>query len=182
MPTALIILADGFEEIEAVAVIDILRRAQVEVTVAGLARRIVKGAHQLTVEAETLLVDMAQHEFDCIILPGGEPGTTNLQKSALLVSVLKKQVTRKGYIAAICAAPRVLDNLGLLQGHHATSYPGTRPDMIHCTYLENPVVADDRIITSRGPGTAMAFAYVLVEVLVSREKADELKQVMLFMN
>jgi 4-methyl-5(b-hydroxyethyl)-thiazole monophosphate biosynthesis len=180
MPSALVVLANGFEEIEATAIIDILRRGNIDVTLAGLDASDITGAHQLSVTTETTLSQALESAFDAIVLPGGEPGTTNLQNSELLKRALYDFAAANKVVAAICAAPRILDALGLLDGKRATSYPGTKPDMTRCTYSEDAVVVDGAIITSRGPGTAMAFAYALLEFLQSSETSQELKEAMIF--
>ncbi len=180
MASALIVLADGFEEIEAVAVIDILRRAQIETTVAGLDKLKITSARQVKIETDALLDEVTHHVFDVIILPGGEPGTTNLQQSQTLKDLLLKQASQKRLVAAICAAPRILDQIGLLDGKKATSFPGTKPEMKSCDYQEARVVEDGQIITSRGPGTAMEFGFKLVERLKSPQLASSLKEKMLY--
>lgn len=180
MPTALLILADGFEEIEAISVVDILRRGQIEVTVAGLNNNHVNAAHGVQIVADTTLDEVASSPFDVVILPGGEPGTTHLEQSTLVKDVLSAQNHAGKWIAAICAAPRILDGIGFLDGKQATSYPGTRPKMERCDYLETDVVIDGHIITSRGPGTAMAFAYTILSVLTDEAVSEALKKGMVF--
>ena len=178
--SALIILANGFEEIEAVAVIDILRRAGVAVTVAGLDQKLISSSRQIRIEADVELVQLETRLFDAVILPGGEPGTTHLQESALVVSVLHRHKKADKWICAICAAPRILNQLGLLHGKKATSFPGTQPKMTDCIYLEDDVVVESDVITSRGAGTALAFGYAIAEVLTSRELVLKLKDAMVF--
>jgi len=180
MPNALVVLANGFEEIEASAIIDILRRGNIDVTLAGLDASDITGAHQLSVTTETTLSQALENTFDAIVLPGGEPGTTNLENSELLKKALYDFTASEKLVAAICAAPRILDALGLLDGKNATSYPGTRDQMTRCNYVEDAVVVDGNVITSRGPGTAMTFAYAVVEQLQSSEESKQLQEAMVF--
>lgn len=177
---ALLILADGFEEIEAISVIDILRRAGISLKIAGLTQLEVKSARKMIIMADALLQDVLSENFEMIILPGGEPGTTNLENSKKVAELLKNQVVENKGIAAICAAPRILDQLSLLDGKHATSFPGTKPKMTRCDYVEKDVVVDGKIITSRGPGTAMAFAYEIVDHFNGPKTSDSLKETMLY--
>ncbi len=180
MSKVAILLANGFEEIEALSIIDILRRAQIEVIIAGVGGTDITGAHQVKVIADTLIEKIQNETFDMIILPGGEPGTTNLENNPQVAAMIQRQAQSGQWVSAICAAPRVLDKAGLLKGKQATSYPGTKPSMTTCVYLEDNVVRDGKIITSRGPATAMEFAYKLVECLTSKEIANRLKEAMLF--
>jgi len=176
---AAIILANGFEEIEAIAVIDILRRSQINIRTLGLDSTQIRGAHGIKLETNTRLEDTLNDDYDVLILPGGEPGTTNLENNPLLADRLIKQNEAKKWIAAICAAPRILNNLKILDNKQATSFPTTRPYMTRCQYSENPVVIDEHIITSRGPGTAMLFAYTIVECL-TRQSTASLQENMVF--
>lgn len=180
MAKTLIILANGFEEIEAVAVIDMLRRANIDVTVASLGYNAVTSARQVTVIADTDLFSVKDALFDMVILPGGEPGTTNLENSEMVTAVLKHHIEHKKWIAAICAAPRILNKLGFLKDKKATSFPGTKPLMTECIYQEEAVIQDGLFITSRGAGTSFDFGFKLVEVLISKEQSDELKTRMVF--
>ena len=179
MSNACVILANGFEEIEASAIIDILRRANIDLTIAGLDQRQITGAHQLQVNTDTQLSDCLNQNFDMIILPGGEPGSTNLEKNEQVHQILREQNQKGKWIAAICAAPRILDGLGFLDNKNATSYPTSKEDMQHCQYSEDRVVVDGHLITSRGPGTAMEFALKIVEVLASYEHSKQLQNGML---
>ena len=180
MATALMILANGFEEIEALSVVDILRRAHVQVEMAGLESKEVKGSHEICVKADVVLSEVLDRLYDVVILPGGEPGTTHLQNSPLVERILQNHRSEQKKIAAICAAPRILDQMGFLNGKQATSFPGTRPMMRNCLYQEAETVWDDPILTSRGPGTAMAFGFAIVEQLVSWQMAQDLKSSMVY--
>jgi 4-methyl-5(b-hydroxyethyl)-thiazole monophosphate biosynthesis len=180
MSSATVILADGFEEIEAVTQIDVLRRAGVEVTVAGLTGRQATGAHGLSINCDLELVDLAA-EPDLVVLPGGMPGSENLGRSEAVVSLLEEQFASGRKIGAICAAPAYAPvAAGVLAGKRATCYPSFEQRFGSSTIaVDDRVVVDGNIITSRGPGTALEFALVLVDELIGREKADELRAAML---
>ena len=167
MSRVLVPLAEGFEEIEAVTVIDLLRRAGIEVVTAGLRPGLVTGSHGIAVTPDTDLDAALAQSFDMVALPGGMPGAANLAADARLLALLCQMATSGRITAAICAAPGVLAKAGLLAGKRATSYPGflsaeNAPGVI---LSEDPVVEDGRVITSRGPGTAMDFALALIERL-----------------
>ena len=178
--TAVVILAEGFEEIEAIAPIDVLRRAGVRVTIAGATDLRVKSSRKIGVEAEILLKDLWEIP-DAVILPGGLPGATNLAKSAEVTVLIKKMNESGKIVAAICAAPAVvLAPLGILDGKKATCYPGCESDFSNTTvYSKERVVVDGNIITSQGPGTALEFALVIAERLVGQELADTVRGKML---
>lgn len=180
MPTALVILAPGFEEIEASTPIDVLRRAGVDVTVVGLDALQVEGSRGLTFVADCVLGD-APAEVDLIVLPGGLPGATNLAASEELRSRLQGQHAAGRRVAAICAAPAVaLAPTGLLEGKRATCYPSFEERFSDAVeFSEERVVVDGLITTSRGPGTALEFSLALVEQLVSAEAAAGLRAGML---
>jgi protein deglycase len=180
MQTALIILADGFEEIEAVTVIDILRRAGIDLTVAGLDKTELTGEQGLQVVAETTLDTVTDKAFDIVVLPGGDSGVDELATSQEIKSLIAKRHQNQQLIAAICGAPRLLDEWGILDGRRATSYPETKPAMKACRYVEDRVVCDGHILTSRAPGTAMAFAYAILEALGQTSTANSLRAGMLY--
>jgi 4-methyl-5(b-hydroxyethyl)-thiazole monophosphate biosynthesis len=169
-------LAEGFEEIEAITVIDILRRADIEVIVAGLKTGLVEGAHRILVQPDVNLNEINPDEFDGIILPGGFPGYVNLEKDDRVLSMVR-QMDRKGkYVAAICCAPSVLLKAGILQGRRATISPSGIALVAACaTYSEGRVVMDGKLITSQSPGTAMEFALKLVKVLAGEERMKQVK-------
>lgn len=177
MAKALVLLAAGFEEMEAVIVIDVLRRASVEVTTAALGEPKVEGAHSITVWADTKLDDVGGRIFDVVILPGGQPGSNRLRDDSRVLSLLRKQQAAGRMVAAICAAPIALEAAGLLLGRKATSFPGAA--LPSAEYSEARVVVDDTLVTSRGPGTAFEFALTLVERLVNASVAEKLRQGML---
>jgi 4-methyl-5(b-hydroxyethyl)-thiazole monophosphate biosynthesis len=167
-------LAEGFEEIEAVTVIDILRRAEVGVFVAGVEGLQIVGSHGIRVVCDGLIEDCIGEEISGIVLPGGLPGTTNLGHSTGVCQLVERAAKRGTIVAAICAAPTVLSQLGLLKGKKATSHPNHSGDLGDCFYLEEAVVVDGNVITSRGAGTALCFAAELVRILVGDKKADKI--------
>ena len=162
MNKVLIPLADGFEEIEAVSIIDVLRRGGVEVVTASLGEdRNVRSAHGIQMEAEALLPDVLENEYNAIILPGGGEGTENLMKCEVLHERLRKQKADGHLVCAICAAPTVLDAIGVLEDEDVTCYPSCAPNMGR--RVQNvPVVADNLVITGQGPGSAALFALVVL--------------------
>lgn len=175
MHKVLVLLAQGCEEIEAVTIIDILRRAGIEVTSAGLDDLPVLGSHSIMLTADTTL-DLAQHqEFDMIVLPGGLPGTDNLKADKRLIALLQQMARQGKYIAAICAAPSVLAVAGLLDRRKATCYPSFLDTFPKVDLQTDAVVEDGKLITSRGPGTAMDFALALVERLAGKTKRQEVE-------
>ena len=170
--TVLVILADGFEEIEAVVPIDLLRRCGVEVTVTALGEGIhVTGRSGLTVHADTLLGSVIGREFDCLFLPGG-PGVRHLRADPRVRDLARRQVESGRWMAAICAAPVVLQDAGLLAGRRFTAHFSVAAE-VPGILADQRVVADGRLLTSRGAGTALDFALLLVEKLISAEKAAE---------
>jgi 4-methyl-5(b-hydroxyethyl)-thiazole monophosphate biosynthesis len=166
-------LADGFEEIEAVTIIDVLRRADIDVRVVSVTGKMeVAGAHQFKVMADILFEQVNYNEIFMIVLPGGMPGASNLNAHAGLKAQIMKFNTEKKQLAAICAAPLVYGNLGILKGRQAVCYPGFEQYLKGAEVLLIPVVDSGNIITSRGPGTAIQFALKIVEKTLSAEKAE----------
>ncbi|QPJ65908.1 MAG: DJ-1/PfpI family protein [Candidatus Nitrohelix vancouverensis] len=165
MKKVLVALAQGFEEIETITVVDILRRSGARVTLAGLSEGPVEGSRGVHVMPDCLLSAVDPVEFEMIVLPGGMPGTSNLQKDPGLLDILRQMHSGDKFIAAICAAPLVLQTAGILKGDHITSHPSVREKLNGVNYEEERVVVDGKIITSRSPGTAMEFAMKLVECL-----------------
>jgi 4-methyl-5(b-hydroxyethyl)-thiazole monophosphate biosynthesis len=171
-PRVLVIVADGFEEVEAVAPVDILRRAGAEVTMASLAEGIhVTGRNGLTLHTDTSLTVVEHFDFDCVLLPGG-PGVRLLRQDARVASILRRQLERGRWIAAICAAPVVLKDAGVLSGRRHTAHFSVAADLPEMLANER-VVVDGRLITSQGAGTAIDFGLMLVEMLFSPESAAE---------
>ncbi|MCB1857462.1 MAG: DJ-1/PfpI family protein [Gammaproteobacteria bacterium] len=167
MARALVPLATGCEELEAVTIIDLLRRAGVEVVTAGLAAGPVTASRGVRLLPDRLLDEVLEEEFDIVILPGGQPGADNLVRDPRVTALLQRMNEAGRYTAAICAAPKVLASAGILDGHRATGYPGVLDQVIapNMEISTEPVVRDGHVITSRGPGTAMEFALELIEIL-----------------
>jgi 4-methyl-5(b-hydroxyethyl)-thiazole monophosphate biosynthesis len=177
MAKVLVPLAAGCEELEAVTIIDLLRRAGIEVVTAGLQPGIVKASRGTQLVPDTLLDSVLRDEFDMVVLPGGMPGAQHLKEDSRVQALLKRLAAEGKYTAAICAAPLALAAAGLLSGRKATGYPGMLEDLgLPDVVLQNQaVVRDGKVITSRGPGTAMDFALELVEVLAGRAKRQEVE-------
>jgi len=162
----LVPLAEGFEELEAVTIVDVLRRAGIKVVTAALAGNPVTGSHGIVLTADVQLDAVAEQDFDLIALPGGMPGAAYLKDDARIARIVRRLHDGGRPVAAICAAPMVLAAAGVLEGHRATSYPGFLDDAGQLTVVEDAVVVDRGVITSRGPGTALDFALELVAELL----------------
>lgn len=175
MKRVLVPLAEGFEEIEAVTIVDLLRRAGIEVVVASLAGSPVTGSHGIRIAADTPLAALAEQDFDLIALPGGLPGAEHLKNDPRIADLLRRHRGKGRPVAAICAAPMVLAAAGLLDGRRATSYPGFLKDARGTRVVGDAVVADDGVITSRGPGTALDFALALVAELAGPAVRDRIE-------
>lgn len=175
--TVLVPFAQGCEELEAITITDLLTRAGINVVTAGLDDQVVVASRGMKLVPDKQLNAVLQDDFAMIVLPGGLPGADYLNKDQRIQTIVKKMAADNKYIAAICAAPRVLATAGLLEGKCVTSFPGALDQfpVNNMTYEEKPVVVDGNIITSRGPGTAMDFALTLIELLLSKEKRDEIE-------
>ena len=175
-----IVLANGFEEIEAVSLIDILRRAEIDAVSVGLDKKCVCGAHGIEMIADEILDDIKVSEFDMIVLPGGLPGAENLAKSEKLGKILRDFDANNAKIGAICAAPWALATAGVLKSSY-TCYPGFENQIAHPGYTNSAnVVKDQNIMTSRGPATAMEFALQIVRELKGEQVYSKLKSDLLF--
>jgi 4-methyl-5(b-hydroxyethyl)-thiazole monophosphate biosynthesis len=181
MPSVCVPLAVGFEELEAITIIDVLRRAEVDVTTLAVASDslLVRGSHEIEVRADQLLAAGLETAWDMVILPGGLPGATNLRDNPEVQQLIKTQHERGGRLAAICAAPIALGKAGVLAGKKATSYPGFEGELAGATCVSDRVVTDGKLVTSRGPGTALDFALELVVTLAGQATADNLRAGML---
>lgn len=176
-----VFLADGFEEIEGLTVVDLLRRAGVEVTTASITGRItIHGAHGIDIQADQFMEDVDYKVQDMLVLPGGMPGTLHLGEHEGVKKVLEQFYQEKKYIGAICAAPSVLGKMGFLKGRKATAYPGFEKELFGAEVVKEVVVVDEFLITSRGMGTAIDFALVLMAILIDGKKADEIKTSILY--
>ncbi len=180
MSLVYIFLADGFEEVEGLTSVDLLRRAGVEVRMISVTgQREITGARGIHVVADELFENVKE-EADMLVLPGGMPGTIHLREHEALGKMLLEYDKQKKWIAAICAAPSVFGKLGILKDRNATSYPTCLDDYPCGKYLEDAVVIDNHVITSRGVATAIDFALALIQVLVGEEKADEVAASILY--
>lgn len=173
----LVPLAQGCEELEAVTIIDLLRRAEIEVVTAGLDGEPVRASRGVTLVPDMDLDKALEREYDMVVLPGGAGGADNLGKDNRIAELLRKMADSGKFTAAICAAPKVLAACGILEGKAATCYPGhIQADNPHnVTLKDEPVVMDGKIVTSRGPGTAMDFTLQLIELLAGKPRRDEVE-------
>ncbi len=175
MVNTAIFLADGFEEIEGLMVVDLLRRAQIHVDMVSISDSLqVTGSHQITVTADKLISDITFDNYELLVLPGGMPGTIHLGECQLLCNELIKACQNGKKIAAICAAPTVFGKLGLLDGKMACCYPGMEDGLTGAESTTSSVTVDGNIITSRGLGTALDFALTLITLFKGKEIADDL--------
>lgn len=178
MKKVCVLLAEGFEEVEALTISDIMRRAKVTCDLVSIKDKKVTSSHNVTIEADKIFDESM--EYDLVVLPGGIPGATNLRDDERVINLLKKQNREGKLIGAICAAPIVLGKAGLTEGRKITSYPGYEDELPNCDYLEDAVVVDGNIITSRGPATGMAFSYKLLEILGYTNEVDAISSGMLY--
>ncbi len=168
-----VFLANGFEEIEALATVDLLRRAEICVTTVGIGNKVIAGAHDIKVVADITDGEFVYDEHvEMIVLPGGMPGTLELEKSICVNSTIDMSDKDGKFIAAICAAPSILGHKGLLRGKKACCYPGFEQQLIQANVTLDRVCVDENYITSRGAGTVYDFAHKLIELLKDKETAD----------
>jgi len=185
MKKVLVILANGCEELEAITVIDLLRRAEINVTTASLDNGTevtpIKASRGVVLIPDTTLDEAIKSDYDMVVLPGGLPGSDYLDADKRVGLLLQKMASNNKYVAAICAAPKVLAHANLLDGKQATSYPGVLDSMSlkNTTLLTANVVVDDKIVTSRGPATAMEFSLNLIEQLLDKNTRDEVASALL---
>lgn len=184
MARVCVLVAQGFEEIEAVTIVDVLRRAEIEVATlsvrgSGPDGLDVTGSHGIVVRCDRTLAAGATESWDMVILPGGLPGSTHLRDDAQVLALVQKQNAVGKMVGAICAAPIALAAAGVLRGKRATSYPGFEKDLQGATYATDVVVRDGNVMTSRGPGTAFAFALAIAADLAGKQTADSLREGML---
>ena len=181
-----VLLADGFEEIEALATVDILRRANLDTKIVSIGKNLINADSKIVTGANAINVvaDLSEEEFinvleknnlDGIILPGGMPGTANLNNSELVLKAIRYCEENKKLIAAICAAPMILGKMGLLENKTAVCFPGFEKDLLGATISENFVCAQDNIITAKGPGVALEFGIKIIEFILGKDKAHVVK-------
>lgn len=170
---AIIVLVDGFEEIEAVSIVDVLRRADIEVTICGLVSTVVEGGQNIKILTEKRLNEVNENNYDCLILPGGQ-GCKKLLNSKKLLSLVRKFNEKKKYVAAICAAPIVLAKAGVIEDKLVTVYPGYEKKVPKPR--EAKVIIDENIITANGPSNAILFALKIVEKLKNKNKSEQIKK------
>ena len=166
-----VFLADGFEEVEALTPVDYLRRCELSVQTVGITGKLVRGSHGITVQADILPDEIDPEKTQMIVLPGGMPGTLNLEQSEVVSDMIDYCVKKEIPIGAICAAPSILGHKGLLSGKRATCYTGFEEQLSGAQITGEPVEADGIFITARGAGVADRFAFALIERLISKERA-----------
>ena len=179
MPKVYAFIADGTEETELLCVVDILRRAGIDALTVSVGGATVTSSHGVKITADMAIADCAFDDADLLFVPGGMPGTLNLEKSEIVRACIQVAMTREIYLAAICAAPSILGHMGLLEGKKATCYVGFEEQLTGATATKEAVVQDGRFITARGAGVALPFALKLAEVLRGSTKAMALKESLL---
>jgi len=173
-----VFLAEGFEEIEALAPVDVLRRGGIEVKTVGVTGKTVTGAHGIAVSADITVDQITLEGLDGIVLPGGRPGTLNLEANERLCELVRQADRKQLLIGAICAAPSVLGHLGVLNGKRATCFPGFEKELAGATVCDGQVVCDGNIITAKGAGAALDFAFALLCFLTDKQTADDMSKAM----
>lgn len=177
-----VFFADGFEELEALTPVDVLRRAGVRVTTVGIGAREITGAHQIAVTCDTTAESVAPEDLEMVVLPGGMPGTKNLEASPVVMSFLDKALAEHKWIAAICAAPSILGHRGILRGKEAICFPGFEQALEGAVLSERHVCVDEsgesRVVTAKGAGVALEFALTLVSCLKGETAARALRESM----
>ena len=179
MGKAVILLADGFEEIEAITVADVLRRLDIECSLCSIAGREVKGAHRIVILADMLFDEVDFKDCQTIILPGGMPGAKNLKADKRVIALIQEFHAEKKLVTAICAAPIVLKEAGITAGRTLTSFPGFRDEFTDSHYVEDRVIQDGNLITSRGPATALDFAFRIAANMTDKNRVEMVRSAML---
>ncbi len=177
----IVFFADGFEEVEALTVVDYLRRSDIDVDMVSIADKTIRGAHDIRVSGDKIISELSDLEsYDGLVIPGGIPGATNLRDDKRVIEIIQDFNSREKLLAAICAGPIVLQRAEVIKGKNVTSYPGFEEELTGSLYKEDKVVRDGNIITARGPALAMDFAIEIVKYLKGEEKAGELKEGILY--
>ena len=171
-----VFLANGFEEVEALTPVDFLRRCELDVKMVGVRGPVAVGSHGIAVACDLVAEELDLSQVEAVILPGGMPGTLNLEASDVVHQAVQACYDRGQIVAAICAAPSVLGHMGLLEGKKAVCFPGFEDQLLGAEYQDAPVVRDGNIITSKGAGTASQFAFALAEAFCSAERARVLRE------
>ena len=169
-----VFLADGFEEIEAIAPTDILRRAELSVKTVGVTGKNVTGSHGITVTADMEIKDITTEDMDLVVLPGGMPGTLNLEKNPIVKACVEYCFRNNKYIGAICAAPSILGHMGILEGKNAVCFPGFEGELNCGALAETSVCVDGKIITAKGAGVSVEFGLKLAEIMKDSKTANKL--------
>lgn len=181
MKKAVILLAQGTEEVEALVPVDLLRRAGIKVTMASITGKLeITGSHNITIKTDVLLDTINERDYDMLILPGGMPGTLNLQEDLGVQKLIMNFYESGKYLAAICAAPKIYGGMGLLKRRKATCYPGYEEELSGAQIVYDEVVEDGQFITSRGLGTAIPFSLKLIESLISKDVANEIAEKVIY--
>lgn len=181
MKQVYLFLAEGFEEVEALTPVDILRRAGITCTTVSIGtKKEVAGSHNIVITADKLFDEIDSFDADAIILPGGLGGTNNLKAHKGVQTVIEKFYSEKKLICAICAAPTILGEMGFLKGLHAVCYPGLEEKLLGAHAEKDPFCYDGNILTGRGPAKSMLFALKIVELLLDEEKMNQIKQEIVF--
>ena len=169
-----VFLADGFEETEALATLDVMRRAKLDVKTVGVTGELVTSSHNVTVKSDISLNDVSYDGIEGVVLPGGMPGTLNLEKSQDVINCVKYCYENGKIVSAICAAPSILGHLGYLQGRKATCFPGFEAELDCREYTASHVETDGLVITSKGAGCAIEFGHAIVSLALSKDVADRI--------
>lgn len=168
-----IFLAEGFEETEALATLDVMRRSKLDVQTVGITGEMVTGSHKITVKSDITPEKVNLDNIEGVVLPGGMPGTINLEKSDFVIKTVKYCYENGKTVAAICAAPSILGHLGILKGRKATCFPGFESELEGAQYTAAHTETDGKVITAKGAGCAVEFGYAIVSAVLSKETADK---------
>lgn len=171
--------ATGFEEVEALSVVDVLRRGNIEVIMVGVDGSTVVGSHKIGINMDKQINEVDHNEIDMIVLPGGMPGMTNLLASEAVQKNVKEFKAQNKWLAAICAAPSILGKLGLLEGEKATCYPSFEKNLIGCEHTGARLEVSHKIVTAKGPGVALDFGLKLLEILTNKELSEQIRKAMI---